>query len=407
MKIAVFDQTLSKGGGLRFLISLLVSVKHQRPDFDITLFCDTTNLKKLKVYDVLVKNGINVVEFGISYSKKIDGLLNLLSIFIYIFTKKKVISIENIHRRHLQNRITKASKNVDLAFFPWPYFMEFPETHCPKVAVFHDFNYKYFFGMPIFNHEQTTNLDRSIEWWINHSAPVVSTNFMYNELKKFYPDSATVNVVHLPSLNPAMLDMSSTQAVQSSLIPSGRYFLCSAHIVFHKNIGNVITALSILNAERDEKIKLIITGSGTEIIKGKSAYLGMERNTDQQCDVIGMGYVEDNIMEQLIIHSIGVINASFYEAGNGVGLDAWQLGVPVLQSTIPAFREHIDLQGYRAFEFDPKNPDSIANAMTTCIENNTMREDFILQSLNASKLNNWNVAANKYIEIFERTIEQA
>ncbi len=163
----------------------------------------------------------------------------------------------------------------------------------------------------------------------------------------------------------------------------------------------------MLNAERDEKIKLIITGSGTEIIKGKSAYLGMERNTDQQCDVIGMGYVEDNIMEQLIIHSIGVINASFYEAGNGVGLDAWQLGVPVLQSTIPAFREHIDLQGYRAFEFDPKSPDSIANAMTTCIENNTMREDFILQSLNASKLNNWNVAANKYIEIFERTIEQA
>jgi glycosyltransferase involved in cell wall biosynthesis len=309
--------------------------------------------------------------------------------------------------KYLLKSVEKNAQKFDIAFFTWPYFMNFPKINCPQVAVFHDFNFKYFFGTHIFDQQSVKMRDANIKKWIEHCIPVVSNNFMHGELKKFYPDAKDVYVIHLPSINPTLFfkdEVSPTPVFKNEY---GKYFLCSSHAVVHKNIGNIIAALYLLNRDRTEKIKLVITGSGTETITGKSDYLSLVPAAEKYKDVIGMGYVSDTVHDSLVLNSIAVINASLYEAGNGVGLDAWQLGVPVLQSTIPAFREHLEHQGYRAFEFDPKDPQSIVNAMRTCIENKEMREENVAQSLEAAKLNNWKTAAKKYIDMFEHAIHQA
>ena len=405
MKIAVFDHVLNQGGGLRYLTSLLISIKKQRPEFEITLYCDIRKLKEYESYDLMTKAGIQICNI-INPTLGLKRKANFLFFFIYnLLFKGKFVFTNPFRIKYLLKSIERVAPTCDLAFFSWPYYIELPNIECPIVAIFHDFNYKYFFGMPNFDQLTTKVLDDNIKIFLQHTIPVVSNNFMHSELKKFYPETGHVHVVHLPSINPIFSSHESVHDENISPNEYVEYILCSSHLVTHKNIGNVISALYLVNYEREDKKKLIITGSGTEMINGKSGYLSLEPADEKDADVIGMGYVSNEKHNSFILNSIAVINASFYEAGNGIGLDAWQMGVPVIQSSIPAFREHLEVQGYRAIEFDPKDPMSIANAIKLAINDKKLCESNVKESLKAAQLNNWELAAGKYISIFEEAIK--
>ena len=59
--------------------------------------------------------------------------------------------------------VVKRVKGFDLAFYPWPFMLEFPELACPSVGVFHDFNYKYYFGGSFaFSPSQRNQLEREM-----------------------------------------------------------------------------------------------------------------------------------------------------------------------------------------------------------------------------------------------------
>ena len=405
MKLSVFDHVLNQGGGLRYLTSLLISIKKQRPEFEITLYCDIRKLREHESYDLLEKSGIQICSITMPILS-IKRKAHFLCFFIYnLIFKGKVVFTNPFHMKYLLKSIERVAPIYDLAFFSWPYYIELPKIGSPIVAIFHDFNYKYFFGMPIFDRLTTKILNENIEIWLQHCIPVVSNNFMHSELKKFYPETGHVHVVHLPSINPIF--SSHDSVLDQDIIPNeyGEYILCSSHMVTHKNIGNLISSLYLVNQERVDKIKMIITGGGTEMINGKSGYLSLEPADKKDADVIGMGYVSNEKHNSFILNSIAVINASFYEAGNGIGLDAWQMGVPVIQSSIPAFREHLNLQGYKAIEFDPRDPMSIANAITLAINDKKLCESNVNESLKAAQSNNWELAAGKYISIFEEAIK--
>ncbi len=177
------------------------------------------------------------------------------------------------------------------------------------------------------------------------------------------------------------------------------YILFPVHITSHKNIGNAIAATSVIN-QKGLKFRLVLTGGYTEHIKGKSNYFGLETGDSTEPDVEGLGYISDKQMHYLQHKAFAVLNTSLYEAGNGVGLDAWSLGVPVIQSDIPAFEEHINLQGVRAFTFDPRNANDIAKAISECFESVEKRQYFVKESLAASKKMTWEITANKYLKIF-------
>ena len=74
-------------------------------------------------------------------------------------------------------------------------------------------------------------------------------------------------------------------------------------------------------------------------------------------------------MNALIMCASAVVNTSLYEAGNGPGIDAWALGVPVAMSDIPCFTEHIKYQNIRAELFDPRDPRDIAAKILTILNN--------------------------------------
>lgn len=399
MNIAIFDHQLNNGGGTRFLYNLLSAIKKLNTGFQITLFCNRERV--LKSFIDLEGPAMRIVQLESLKAPVLPvGLINRSISFI-----KRKLGKENAPPDTsllLRQEIEMLASGFDLAYFPWPFLLHSPDLRCPKVATFHDFNFRYFFGTPIFSPHQLRLINESMPLWMASTFPIVSTNFMKTELEKFYPEAQKVEVIHLASLNvhAGGTDIQ-TDLKEYQFLEDKPFLLLPVHMTAHKNVGNVISALSIIN-KTSTRVRLALTGGGTDMISGRSSYIGLINDERANADVIGLGYVSDEQMLYLQKKAFAVVNASLYEAGNGVGLDAWPLGIPVIQSDIPAFNEHIELQGHRAFTFDPKNPASIAAAISECLNNNTLREQYIETSLKASQMIRWDVTARKYIEVFQQ-----
>ncbi|MBS1665934.1 MAG: glycosyltransferase [Bacteroidetes bacterium] len=406
MKIAIFDHQLNYGGGLRFITNLIISIKKKRPDYDLTFFCDKKKLINNNAFDIFLNHKIKIEQLKVFESTNerkslfFSGVRYFKRNFLGI--KEKPVDIYNA----LDLEIIACCKNFDLAYFPWPYFLKPPLIDCPKIATFHDFNFKYFFGTSIFSDSQIDFLNTSIKEWMKDTIPVVSSYFMKDELSKFYPETGKIEVIHLSSLN-VYNNMPVNNQIEFPFpfLLDLPYITCPVHLTVHKNIGNLIAAASIVN-EKEIKFRLVFTGQSTETIVGKSGFYGLVKGFNDDIDVYGLGYISDWNMNLLLRRSFAVLNGSLYEAGNGVGLDAWSLGIPVIQSNIPAFEEHLTLQGFKAFTFNPREVYSIARAIETCLNNNKQREENIQKSTAAFSNISWDNTADAYINIFEESLNK-
>lgn len=405
MKLAVIDPVLNKGGGIRFLKNLIFTIHKNFPSIELCLYFDIKNKSNHDVVSFFVNNGIKIKNLE-SFKLKTQSTKVIKRAFLYF--KKKIYrnKILDFHTA-LKNEIEQISNEFDLIYFPWPYFIDSPLTSCPKVGTFHDFNFRYFFGSNIFSNEETIMIDRSIKNFLIDTFPIVSTVFMRNELIKFYQPANQPAVIHLPSLNffkekEISIDVNN---LSYNHIFLKNYIVCPVHLTAHKNIGNIIAAATLVNANKTF-CRFIFTGSGTECLNGQSSYLSLEKRMSysDDFDIVGLGYISDEEMNYLIRNANAVLNASFYEAGNGVGLDAWALGVPVIQSRIPSFDEHIELQGFKAFTFDPRNPRDIADQIIECLSNQELCNYYVNASLIASKKLTWDITAHQYVKIFEQIL---
>lgn len=387
---------------MRFMTNLVVNLKKVNPLLHIVVFCDKQKVDELGIAKILEDSGVIVKQFNYTTNNKKSKIKRIIK---FILNKIGINLLERNEEAELLKEIEQTSKHFDIAYFPWPFLIPNVKVHCPKVATFHDFNFKYFWGVPIFSNQILDSLNNNIKKWLSDTIPVVSTNFMKSELQKFYPEVKNVHVIHLSSLNIFQDDKDDNNNFEKfSFLKNKPYIICPIHMTIHKNVGNIIAAASLVN-KNGLKVRFLFTGSNSAIVNGKSNYLGLDTTTSEIQDVFGLGYITDSEMNFLLRNAFAVLNASLYEAGNGVGLDAWSLGIPVIQSSIPAFQEHIELQGFKAFTFDPRNPNKIANAIIECINNEALRKEFVAESLTASKKLKWSTTASQYLSIFEKLIK--
>jgi glycosyltransferase involved in cell wall biosynthesis len=260
------------------------------------------------------------------------------------------------------------------------------------VGIFHDFNFKYYFtGTYTFNKWQLEMLRVEIPKWIQCSTPVVSTYFMANELKKFYPESRDkVKVVHLAPMS-TLTKVTTAEANKnvSNLGINTNFILYPTNLCSHKNIGPLLSALLILkNLNHD--ISLVLTGPGTEIINGHACEIGIEIGKKDQ-DVFGLGYVTNTQMDSLIQRASVVVSTSLYE---------------VAMSNIPSFLEHIKVQDVRAEIFDPRSPVDIANKIHNILSNPEKAQTDAAHSRKAIEKISWAQTAEKYLDIFDESISR-
>ena len=133
MKIAVFDHVGNWGGGSRFVRALLLNLKKEYPSVQITFFGKKHSLIREGMVKEFEKAQINVKYlFSTSYFSEI---INRISLKVRNRFSWLSIICPQIK---LHKEIVALAKGYDLAFFPWPYFIECPNLDCPIVGVFHD-----------------------------------------------------------------------------------------------------------------------------------------------------------------------------------------------------------------------------------------------------------------------------
>ncbi len=403
MKIAVIDHILNPGGGTRVVRSLLPAMKKIRPDLEITFFANAHGIKRDNLKEVLMQSGIKIVPLHSMRfcGKDIFGLRGSRHAISFMQRKVKKfhaflpLSLSGA----LQRELEKVIKGFDFAFFTWPFHLSCPRLSCPIAGIFHDFNYKYYFSASTFLTSIDQFLNDNMPIWLERSTPIVSTEFMKSEIKKFYPEYADkVKVVEIaPMSEISNINMEQARNIVSEMKVPKNYILCPTQMIGHKNVGPLISAHALLR-EKGYRGGLVFTGAGTEAISGRSCAIGVEKGLDPQ-DVYGLGYVSNEQIDALIQCADVLVNPSLYEGGCGPGFDAWEKGIPVAMSNIPPFLEHIKVHDVKAEIFDPRSPQDIAEKIHNILSNPIKAAQDVEHSKKAISRFTWELSAKRYLEV--------
>lgn len=398
-KIAVLLPT-SSTGGIKYLYLLMQAIIKLRPNYQIKIWKDKMDLYLEKL---LIKKlsplGVNFESFNSrAFVEKKKCNIKFINDFLNKLRKKRLLA---------KGLSLKVLNDNDLVFCPWPYNFDCPETDTPMVCVPHDFNYTHHFGGDIYGYEHACIIRKQQNEWFKKSTPVVSTNYMAQDLRKAFPDfKGYIEVVHLSRLND--FDRLTDEKVKEIFSNYGinfDYILCANNTCYHKNF-NILYGGYYRLKEKYPNLKLVVIGHGTESFRGKSNFAQGIDIFQEDPDVLGFGLVPDEVLAALIQRAKAVINPSLYEAGNGSGLDAWGLGAPVAMSDIAPFREQLDVLGVKAQLFDPQSSRDMAKAVIQIIENPEQTKNDVEISKKAIKNYNWEKVAQKYIDIFENAMRE-
>jgi glycosyltransferase involved in cell wall biosynthesis len=410
MKVAVVDHILNPGGGVRVARALLPAMKKIRPDLELTFFANEHGMKRDGLHEVLRDHNIKTSTlrsvklsgkdlFGIRGSRHVLGLMQRK---LSSFNSVLPLSISGDLKRELEDVL----QGFDFVFFTWPFHLKCPRLSCPMAGIFHDYNYKYYFSGQAMHGGLEKFLNDHMPDWLERATPIVSTEFMKSEVKKFYPSYGDkVRVVPIaPMSELSGIDVEQSREIVAKLGIPKNYILCPTQTTGHKNAGPLIAAQALLK-QKGHSTALVFTGSGTEGINGRACEIGVERNQTPQ-DVFGLGYVSNEQIDALIQCAAVVVNPSLYEGGNGPGFDAWARGVPVAMSRIPPFLEHLETHDVRAEIFDPRSPQDIAEKLERILLDPKKAAEDTEHSKTAISRFTWEASAAGYLAVFDEVLTQ-
>lgn len=455
MRIAVLDQHGNPGGGVRFVRALVEGLAESCSDDEIGLFVSAPVLTSEPVR-LLVEGHSNVlaVEIAIPEPTPVGDAGPATDTRATVETSnesiakggrlratlRRITPLVRAYRRlrglpalesapapttpppallpdpsfRLDSELIGALAGYDVLYLAWPYFIEPVDLPIPVVGTFHDFNYRHDFGN--YAPERIAILERQIPAWLECAAgAVVSTDFIRQELARFYPDDdRAVDVIPLASFATSRpSDETVAEVIRQFGLLDG-YVLYPCNIAKHKNLAGLFSAWGLLKAHVSPAPPLVLCGYGTDLIAGQiegtvsDGYLaGLVSEISAAGLVVGadlhlLGYVTDAEVDALVSGAMLVISPSTYEAGSGPALDAWLLGTPVALSGIPAHREQVERLETDAWFFDEADPGDIARVIEQALGGDS--REMVRRSADALRRYNWNVVAGRYREAFDRAL---
>jgi glycosyltransferase involved in cell wall biosynthesis len=399
-RLAVVDPVGHYGGATRFVRALLPALRKTRPELDVTFFGNAGSIQRDRIAEEFSAAGVRVHE--LQSVRLIPWKSRPLRTRAWYKIRRRIrpaglIPPDDV-AANLDRELPEVVGGSDVAFFPWPYGLSVPPLRCASVTTVHDLNFKYFFGAPIFSPSDSQILNDRIGEWLRKARAIASSQFMADEIARFYPSARAVAMIRLAPFSELGHDGAAEALVRLGV--GEPYLLYPTHMTVHKNIGPLIAAQALIR-ERFPKIRLVLTGSGTEAATGRATALGSVREAPDP-DVIGLGYVSNHEIDSLIDCASVVVNPSLYEAGNGPGLDAWSVGTPVAMSNIPAFTEHLSAFGVEAAVFDPRDPADIAAKISDILDRTDEWIKAARRSRAAISEYTWEHVARAYLQVFDR-----
>jgi glycosyltransferase involved in cell wall biosynthesis len=186
---------------------------------------------------------------------------------------------------------------------------------------------------------------------------------------------------------------------KTSLPPSSRrsdLVLAVGNRLPHKNFAGLIRALALVQ----ERIRprLVITGSrGDDLLRPVVAELGLEAWVDLRT------WVPEAELEQLFASATIFAMPSFGDGFCLPALDAMLIGLPVMLSDIPVYRE---VGGDAAIYFDPHDLQSIAAVMREVVTDPDRRAGLAQAGFAQAARFSWSAVAQQTLAAFDRALAE-
>lgn len=170
--------------------------------------------------------------------------------------------------------------------------------------------------------------------------------------------------------------------------------LATGNRLGHKNWGSLIRALPLV--PEDVRPRLVITGS-----KGDDPLIPIVDEVGMQDWVDLRGWVTTEEMDRLLASAAALAIPSFHDGFCLPALDAMLIGLPVLLSDIPVYRE---VGGDAAIYVDPHSLASIAEGMTiVATDPDRMRRAAELGREQAARFS-WESTAARTLDVFDEAL---
>jgi len=115
-------------------------------------------------------------------------------------------------------------------------------------------------------------------------------------------------------------------------------------------------------------------------------------------DVIWIEKIERNNLLEILQNAFALVYPSLFE-GFGIPIvEAMSFGVPVITSNVSCMPE---VAGNAGVLVNPNDTNEIANAMNELIENEILRNQLIEKGKVRAKEFDWNISANKIVDIIK------
>jgi len=186
---------------------------------------------------------------------------------------------------------------------------------------------------------------------------------------------------------------------QKYSIPAGAgYILGLSTLEPRKNIALTIRAFArLINDSRIEDLVLVLAG-----VKGwkyDDIFRELSVSDKAQQKIIVTGFVPDEDLAPLYSGALMFVYPSFYEGFGLPPLEAMKCGIPVISSNTSSLPEVV---GDAGIMVEPNDINSICKAILEVYNNDSIRNDLSLKSLERSKMFSWEKTVSRIIDAYKK-----
>ena len=178
-----------------------------------------------------------------------------------------------------------------------------------------------------------------------------------------------------------------------------RYILFVGNIEPKKNLSTILNLQKILKKKGFPQ-KLVIVGKKAWGTKKEFAEINKEIKSK---DVVYTGYISRDELPCIYQMADVFVFPSLYEGFGFPPLEAMASGTPVISTKNGTVNESI---AQAAIIVEPFNLEQIAQAVISITTNDELRENHIKMGLQRSSLFNWDISAEKTIQVYENVVKK-
>jgi glycosyltransferase involved in cell wall biosynthesis len=308
-----------------------------------------------------VKSQLITAKKYVSHQLKFLDITYIYNIIVYLIGKCREVKILKSLREN----------QVDLTFSFVP---NSPTVNYPYIVTVWDLQHRlqsYFPEVSAFGEwENRENIYIKI---LNRAAIIVTgTAIGKAEIERFYQIPAErIKVIPLFTPQLTLNSCGENEAVSSKYGIPDRYLFYPAQFWPHKNHIGLLLAIKCLKEKYNLEFSLVLVGAD----QGNEAYVReMVVQLDLSNQVYFLGFVPQSDMPQLYQNAFALTFLSFFGPDNLPPLEAMALGCPVIAANVSGASEQLQAA---ALLVDPKQPEEIALAVKSLLEDAALRQNLI------------------------------